>query len=162
MATTVSFDDIVAYLRTTGAPFGIGSGNRIIMEAEGDHTTLNIQVVYPWEKEIIGLYAAYPVPVPADLRAHMLELAARINWGLLFAACECNPDTGIIRFRSFMLVDDAPFHREQFATMLATTISLADRYAPAFRAITESGLTVEEALALAEWDLRDGIGEDEE
>ncbi|MFC1511712.1 YbjN domain-containing protein [Candidatus Latescibacterota bacterium] len=149
MATQVTFDDIVRYLRAERIPFGIGKNNRIMLTLAGENTTLNVQVAFLWEKEIICLWAAYPFHSPSSSLEEVIELAARINWGLLFSSSEVNPDTGAIRFRSTMLVDDAPFNREQFKTLFATACSLADRYAPAFRRVIEGG-SVEEALAMVE------------
>ena len=150
MATQVTFDDIVRYLRSERIPFGIGKNNSIMLSIAGENTALNVQVAYLWEKEIICLWAAYPFGSPSRKLDAVLELAARINWGLLFSSCEVNPESGAIRFRSTMLVDDAPFSREQFRTLFATACSLADRYAPAFKQVIEGTLSPENALALVE------------
>jgi hypothetical protein len=152
MATQTTFDDIVNHLRISGFQFGIGSGNRLALSVSGKHAVLDVQIYYPWEKEIIVLYAVCPLTVTKNHGGEMLELAARINWGLLFATCEVAPDTGSIRFRATMPVDESPFHREQFDTLLATVCSLADHYYPALAMVIEKGVAPAEAVAAVECD----------
>ena len=150
MATQVQFDDIVKFLRQQGWQFGLGERNSIRLAFEGDNGEYNALLIYPWEKEIIILYVEYPFHVPENRRLDVLDLVARINWGLLFGVCEYHQDQGIARFRVTMLTDDAPFHSGQFSTMLSTALSTADRYAPAFDAVLQCRLTVCEALQLVE------------
>lgn len=150
MATQVVFDDIVRYLREQELHFGIGERNDIRMAIAGDHGEYGILIHYPWEREVIVVYAEYSSPIPEERRAEVLEMAARINWGLLFGTCEFHPDTGRVRFRSLMLTDDAPFHTAQFATVLSTAVANAERYAPAVKALLDGRATVVGALSLVE------------
>lgn len=150
MATHVEFDDIVKFLREQGWQFGLGERNSIRLAFEGENGEYNALILYPWEKEIIVLYVEYSFTVPETHRQDILNLVARINWGLLFGVCEYHPDQGIVRFRANMLTDDAPFNIGQFSTMVATTLSTADRYAPAFDAVLNGRLMVTEALKLVE------------
>jgi hypothetical protein len=146
MATRVTIDDLVGYFRSERIDFVIGTENRLLLTVQGHHVALTVQVAFIYEKEIISLHTVYPFRIPPEKTADALEVAARINWGLLFAACELNPDSGAIRFRSVLLVDDAPFNREQFSTLFATGCSTADRYAPAFLRLCE-GADVGTAMA---------------
>ena len=146
MATLVTFEDIVRFFRAERMKFAIGKENRLLLTLTGKNTSLTVQVSFMQEKEIIGLHAIFPFRVPTVKISAALELAARINWGLLLAACEVNPENGAIRFRSTMLVDDSSFNRSQFSTLFATACSLADRYAPAFLKVIE-GKSIGEALA---------------
>ena len=150
MATQVEFDDIVAFLRQQGWRIGLGERNSIRMVFEGDNGEYNALILYPWEKEIIVLYVEYAFRVPESRSLEILDLTARINWGLLFGVCEYHPDHGIARFRANMMTDDASFNGGQFSTMLATTLSTADRYAPAFDAVLKGRATVAEALGMVE------------
>ncbi len=150
LATTATFDDIVKYLRSAGLDFGIGSRNTIAMKLKGAGGTYRIIVQYKWEKELIVLYVEYPFHAPKEHMADICELAARVNWGLLFAAAEVNPDTGLIRFRSTMLTDDAPFIASQFGSMFSTACSIAERYAQAFKGVADGRLSVGTAIHNAE------------
>ena len=150
MATQVEFDDIVKFLRQQGWQIGLGERNSIRLAFEGDNGEYNALILYPWEKEIIILYVEYPFPVPENRREDVLNLVARINWGLLFGVCEYHPDHGIVRFRATMLTDDAPFLAGQFSTMLSTALSTVERYKPAFDAVLRDRLAVAEALKLVE------------
>jgi hypothetical protein len=146
MATTVKLEDLVRFFRSEEMAFSIGNGNCLLITVRGQNTTLTVQVCFVPEKEVIGLHAACPFHVPQEFIASALEMAARINWGLLFATCEVHPKTGAVRFRSVMLVDDSRFNRAQFSTLFATGTSTADRYAPAFMKLME-GKSPVEALA---------------
>ncbi len=150
MATQVVFDDIVRYLRVQDLVFGIGERADIRMAVSGENGRYGILIHYPWEREIIVVYAECPFTVPAEHRSEALELAARINWGLFFGTCEYHPATGLVRFRTVMLTDDAPFHDAQFATVLSTAVANAERYTPVFRMVLKGEATVAEALSLAE------------
>jgi hypothetical protein len=150
MATQVEFDDIVHFFREQGWNFGLGERNSIRLAIEGENGEYNALLIYPHEKEIIVLYVEYAFQVPESRSQDILDLVARINWGLLFGVCEFNQDKGVVRFRTTMLTDDVPLHIGQFSTMLATAFSTTDRYAPAFDAVLENGLMVTEALALVE------------
>jgi hypothetical protein len=150
MATQVTFDDIVKFLRAQDWQFGLGERNSIRLAFAGENGEYDALLIYPWEKEIIVLYVEYPFHFPESKRPEILDLVARINWGLLFGACEYHPDHEVARFRATMLTDDAPFHAGQFSTMIATALSTADRYAPAFEAVLQGDLTVTEALELVE------------
>lgn len=149
MATRVTFEDLVQYFRAERIAVGIGKDNSLLLSIAGKSTTLTVQVSFIHEKEIICLHARYPFTATDDRLPAVFELAARINWGLLFAVAEVNPENGSIRFRSTMLVDDAPFYRDQFATMFATACSIADRYAPAFQEVIAGG-SVKRAIDSAE------------
>ena len=149
MATRVTFDNIVRYFRAENLEFAIGKDDTVLLTVAGKHVPLTVQVSFIHEKEIIALHAVYPFRTPPDRIAEVLELAARINWGLLFATAEVNPENGAIRFRSTMLVDDTGFNREQFATLFATGCSTADRYAPAFQKVIE-GRSIKRSLAAVE------------
>jgi hypothetical protein len=138
MATEATFDDIVRYLRKEGWTFGIGDTNSISMAVEGEKTLYSVLIRFPWEKEIIIIYVRYPFRIPDTKRPEALDLAARINQGLLFGTCEYAHETGEVRFRSTMLTDGAPFHPEQFSTLLATALANAERFSPAFRALLEA------------------------
>lgn len=150
MTTQVKFDDMVQFLRKEGWHFGIGEHDTLSLAFEGDHGSYNAMILYPWEKEIIIMYVEYPFRIPEERRGEIMELVARVNWGLLFGVCEYHPEWAIVRFRATMLTDDAPFHATQFSTMIATVLSSTDRYAPAFDALLKDGLSVSEALALVE------------
>ncbi len=150
MATQVTFDDIVQFLRRQDWQFGLGERNSIRLAFEGENGEYDALLVYPWEKELIVLYMGYSFHVPETRVSDVLDLVARINWGLLFGVCEFHPDLGTARFRATMMTDDAPFHAGQFSTLIATALSTVDRYAPAFEAVLHGRLTVAEALALVE------------
>ncbi len=150
MATEVVFDDIVKFLRQNEWEFGIGSSQTISLSFEGANGVYSVYILYPWEKEIILVYAEYPFRIPESKSEEFFELVSRINWGLLFTACEYNPETGKVRFRGNMLTDNAHFYSEQFATLLATVWNTIDRYAPAFKSVLKGKRTVKEALSLVE------------
>jgi hypothetical protein len=150
MADRVEFEDIVNFFREQGWQFGLGERNSIRLAFEGNNGEYNALLLYPWEKELIVMYVEYAFKVPESRGQDILNLVARINWGLLFGVCEYHPDKGIVRFRANMLTDDAPFNIGQFSTMVATTLSTADRYAPAFDAVLKDRLMVTEALELVE------------
>jgi hypothetical protein len=148
MATQVTFDDILKFLRSEGLEFGIGPKNTLALTLKTEKETYLVIIQYIWEKELIVLYVEYTFKATGRSRTELLNLAAYINWGLLFPTCEINTETGVIRFRSTMLTDDAPFYRSQFATMLATACTVAERYSPAFRAVIEGNCTAHEAIDL--------------
>jgi hypothetical protein len=150
MATEVTFDDIVRLLRKDGWTFGIGEQNSITMAVEGDRWVYSVLIRYQWEKEIVVVYVQYPFHVPEEKRVEVLDLVARINLGLIFGTCEFDRNIGIIRFRSTMLTDGAPFHPEQFSTMLASALTDTERYAPAFSEVLEKTGDVDRAIALVE------------
>lgn len=150
MATTATFDDIVKHLRSLGLDFGIGSQSAIALKLTGAGGTYRLILQYKWEKELIVLYIEYPFRAPRERMTEVCELAARVNWGLLFSTAEVNPDTGLIRFRSTMLTDDAPFIESQFGSMFSTACSIAERYAPAFKGVAEGNISVEDAVRNAE------------
>ncbi len=135
MSTRTMFDDIVRFLRSNGWSFGIGETNSVSLMIEGERHTYPVLIRYPWEKEIIVAHIEYPFRIPEKRRGAILELAARINRGLYFAACEFDADSGWTGFRATMLTDGVPFNPEQFSTMLAAAVSVAERYAPAFEAV---------------------------
>ncbi len=150
MPTRATFDDIVRYLRSNGWSFGIGETNSISLMLDGERHTYPVLIRYPWEKEIIVAYVEYPFRIPEERRRALLELAARINRGLYFASCEFDMDSGWIGFRTTMLTDGASFNPEQFSTMLATAISIAERYAPALDAVVSKRIDPANALKLVE------------
>jgi len=150
MATRVTFDDIVKYFREQNLHFGIGASNTVSLNIKGEHEQYRVLIYYPWEREIIIAYANYPFRTPEEKRPEILELVARINWGLLFSVCECRPETGMLRFRSVMLTDEASFNSAQFTTMISTAVANAERYAIAFRAVLSGNATVPQALSLVE------------
>ncbi len=149
MATRVTFEDIIRYFRAERLEFAIGKDDTVLLAVAGKQVPLTVQVSFIHEKEIISVHAVYPFRAPLKRMAEALELAARIKWGLRFAGVGVNPENGVIRFRSTMLVDDAEFNREQFATLFATGCSTADRYAPVFQKMIE-GRSIKRALAAAE------------
>ncbi len=130
MPTRTAFDDIVRFLRSNGWSFGIGETNSVSLMIEGARHTYPVLIRYPWEKEIIVAHVEYPFRIPEERRAAIPELIARINRGLYFASCEYDMDSGWIGFRATMLTDGSAFNPEQFSTMLAAAISVAERYAP--------------------------------
>jgi len=146
MSTKVTFDDIVNYLRKEGWSFGIGSGNNIKMNLKGKTGIFGVYISLRLEKEIITMYIEHPSVIPDDFRDEIDRFVNAINWGLHFGTCEFNTETGKIRFRSFMLIDDAPFVEAQFATMLATLFSIAEKYGIAINSVIEGKKSVEEAL----------------
>ncbi|MHB9030233.1 MAG: YbjN domain-containing protein [Candidatus Latescibacterota bacterium] len=150
MATQVTFDDVVKYFRQQDLHFGIGERNTITLTVRGENGEYQVLVYYPWEREIILTYVNYSFTVPGEKRSEILELIARINWGLLFGTCEYQPDTGILRFRSLMLTDDASLNSAQFTTMLSTAVANAERYAPAFKAVLSGKATIARALSRVE------------
>jgi hypothetical protein len=150
MATQVTFDDIVNYFREQDLHFGIGERNTVTLTVRGDNGEYQVMVYYPWEREVIITYVNYAFTVSGEKRAEILELTARINWGLLFGTAEFQPDSGIVRFRSLMLTDDASFNSSQFTTMLSTAVANAERYAPAFEAVLGGKATIARALSRVE------------
>lgn len=150
MPTRTIFDDIVRYLRRENLHFGIGAGDALRLAIRGEHGEYAVLIHYPWEREIVVAYAEYSFRVPPEKRGEILEMAARINWGLFFGTCEYSPETGVVRFRSTMLTDDADFNAGQFGTMLSTAVADAERYAPAFDAVIAGRMTVPGALSAVE------------
>ncbi len=146
MATQVVIDDIVKYFHRQNFAIGIGERNTISFMVEGEHGEYDVLIYYPWEREIIASYVNYSFRIQKKNRRETFELVARINWGLLFGTCECQPDTGVVRFRSIMLTDGTGFIEEQFATMLSTCVTNAERYAPAFKAVLGGKATAAQAL----------------
>ena len=150
MPTLTTFDDIVRFLRTNGWSFGIGETNSVSLMIEGARYTYPILIRYPWEKEIIVAYVEYPFRIPEERRAAILELTVRINRGLYFASSEYDMDSGWIGFRATMLTDGAAFNPEQFSTMLAAAISVAERYAPVFDMVISGRANAVAALKTVE------------
>ncbi len=150
MATKVTLDDIVNYFHRQNLLFGIGERDTIKLTVKGNHGEYQVYVYYPWEREIIVTYALYSFKIPEEKSAEILEMVARINWGLLFGVCEYHPETGVARFRSIMLTDDTVFNDAQFTTMLSTAVANAERYAPAFRTVLSGKASVSHALSEVE------------
>jgi len=146
MSTKVTFDDIVNYLKKEGWSFGIGSGDNIKMNLKGKTGLFSVYVSFRREKEIITMYIEHPSVIPENFRDDIGRFVNAINWGLHFGTCEVNNETGKVRFRSFMLIDDAPFIEAQFATMLATLFSIAEKYGIALNSVIEGKKSAEEAI----------------
>lgn len=137
--------------------FFAGEGIAVAEGEEGD-----LHVVIPAENARFGcsahvdedtgvfvFYTESPLAVPAEQMSRALELVARLNWGHTLGNLELDPDSGAMRFKTSLDVEDAALTEPLVANVVYANVASLDRMMPALAALLE-GRTPAEALSTLE------------
>ncbi|MGM9992102.1 MAG: hypothetical protein ACI376_04525 [Candidatus Bruticola sp.] len=102
------------------------------------------------------VYASYPEPADKCL-IEMAQFLTIVNFGLKFGNFELDLESGEIRYKSFVQLEEGAVPSYQLIELsFNLTLSMFDKYGPGIAAILSGDLTPREAAALCEQ--QDGEG----
>jgi hypothetical protein len=87
------------------------------------------------ERGQAAVYSVLPEKVPAERRAAVNELLARINYGLILGNFEIDLSDGEVRFKVSADFGGADPTTDQLKPLVATSLAQFDRWLPALRAV---------------------------
>jgi len=147
MATRVTSEDILIWLRDQGWKPKIEDSGWISLTVKGKHTPLEIFVKCDLESNLIGCLAYYSAKVPPGNRMGTSELITRINFeGAGLTPCTMDMSTGEVVWASHVFVEDADFQANQFKQAFLRCIQAADLWYPAFHELIYVGRKPEAAF----------------
>jgi hypothetical protein len=100
------------------------------------------------------LYALVPATVPEGCRASIAEATVRANYGMKLGKFELDFSDGEIRFHLGNVFPPGGFDDDIVRRLIGTTIHVMDRYFPAFMSIIYANELPQDAITLAEQDLK--------
>ncbi|MCU1489022.1 MAG: hypothetical protein JWM85_427 [Acidimicrobiaceae bacterium] len=105
------------------------------------------------EEGLLVVYSLAEEPTPPDRIPEMAQLAARVNDGLPRACLELQPETGMVRCRSWLDVDgvdleamdEAGFLSPLVSRVVLANLATFDLFFPAVMAVASGSATASEA-----------------
>ena len=102
------------------------------------------------EHEIFVFYTIIPIRAPESQRLLIVELFARINYGLNIGNFEMDMNDGEIRYKTSIDVEGGELASRMVETLIAVNISTTDRYFPSFADVMYAGAVPAEAVTRIE------------
>ena len=87
------------------------------------------------ERGQAAVYSVLPEKIPAERRAAVNELLARINYGLILGNFEIDLTDGEVRFKVAADFGGAEPSVDQLKPLVATSLAQFDRWLPSLRAV---------------------------
>jgi len=144
--TQMTLRDLIDLLEEDGWQYDMPDENVLRLYFQGSNTNLQAQINFQPDREAILAMILLPQKVPLEDARLMCEMIARINYELLFGNFEIDVDTGELRYRTSMPVDDAPFFKNQFRTIFYTAFKTTDRYYPALMSVLFGNRSPDQAM----------------
>lgn len=101
-------------------------------------------------------YSLLPVNAPEERRAALAEFITRANYGMIIGNFEMDFDTGEIRYKTSIDVEDAELTAPMIRHLVYSNLVITDHYLPGIMRVIYGDVAPVEALAMVEQDaLRD-------
>jgi hypothetical protein len=95
-------------------------------------------------------YSIYPDLIPEERRTIVTEFLTRANFGMAIGNFEINLDSGEVRLKTSIDVEDDRLSLELFQQLVAANVNTMDRYLPGIQEVIEGQATPEAAIAQLE------------
>lgn len=140
------------------------NGLRFSVDAEKQRVSLSICVKHAMyccslgvthEDSIFRIHVNLPVLAKDEkVRLSAAEFITRANFGLVLGNFEMDMSDGEIRYRISHFIPDGGLADSTIRNLISTALNTSDRYFPALMRLLFAGETAEDAVFLAELDLR--------
>lgn len=98
------------------------------------------------DQEQLLLYSVYPDLVPDEQRDEAMAFVTRANWDLSIGAFEYDLDTGEVRFRTSIDLEDVEPSKPLLRSLVHSNVVVMDRYLPGLEAVAR-GEPADETIA---------------
>jgi len=142
-------DEIIAIFKEKQWPFDVLTQHRALrLPFSGRNGNFVVVVEAQDELARCMVYTIWPEPVPASLRAEVMEFITRVNYGLAIGNFELDLFDGELRFKTSLDVTDTQISAALLERLITLSTYTLDFYAPGLVAVIQKGTTPMEALAL--------------
>jgi hypothetical protein len=98
------------------------------------------------EHQQFVFYSVFPVKVPADKRAAVVEFITRVNYGMIVGNFELDYSDGEVRYKTSIDVENEILTEGLVHHMLYANVSTMDRYFPGLMKVIYSGVLPQDAV----------------
>jgi hypothetical protein len=143
-------DAVMAFFQGEGIEVEAAEGGILRVAFSGENGRF---LCFVRADEDIGVFAFYslaPIEVPPERMALALELVARLNWGHALGNLELDVDSGQLRFKTSIDVENEVLTEGLVANAVYDNVASLDRVLPAITAVVVKGTPVPEALRALE------------
>ena len=128
-------DAVTAYLDTRSWPYEV-QGSFIVSPVAGDSGSWTVYFELREEDEQLLVYSVVPDQVPPDRRTEAALFVTRVNSGLPIGNFELDLDTGEVRYKTSVDVEDTSLDEPLVDHLLLANIVTVDRYLIALASVT--------------------------
>ncbi|HEX8392453.1 MAG TPA: YbjN domain-containing protein [Longimicrobium sp.] len=125
-------------------------GSGLNLSIHGTHAVYTVFFFPNEESRVLRGYVRCPFLVPAELRGPMAEALTRANYGLPLGNFEMDMSDGEVRFKTSVDVEGGRLVPLMVRNMLGASMSVCDRYYPAFMRVMHAGDEPADAIARVE------------
>lgn len=102
------------------------------------------------EDDIFVFYSVAPIEIPVPKRRLASEYLTRANFGLLYGMFEMDFDSGLVRARTSIDVEDDRLSYELFRPVVWANVFMMERYLPGLQAVVLENAKPEDAIKVVE------------
>jgi hypothetical protein len=143
----------------------IGNDNAFEIGFAGEHGCFLGYVAVDEEERTILVETIAPIKAPKDKRLKAAELIARINRLLLIGNFNFNMDTGLIAYKTSIILGDSNLHGDIIKHLLFANWFAMDKYFPAFNLVIFGDVQPKKAVEMirkSRGSVSDNSGDDNE
>lgn len=143
-------DVVMGFFRGEGIEVEEAEGGHLLVTFAGENGRFPCSVRADEDTRVFAFYSLCPLEVPAERMPAALELVARLNWGHALGNLEIDPDTGALRFKTSLDVEDEDLTEGLVANAVYANVASLERMLPAITAVVVDGRGVREAMRAIE------------
>lgn len=112
------------------------------------------------ETDCVQFHLVLPITVPATQLQTASEFICRVNYGLLIGHFDIDLDDGEVRYRTSIILHDAPTNANTIRNVMYPTLMMVDHYFPAFMKVIYGDTKPIDAIAILDDEFDDEFDEE--